>query len=560
MRMRSDTVRQGNERAPHRSLFWAMGYHEEEMKLPLVGVVNSFNEIVPGHTHLRQLADAVKAGVRMGGGTPVEFPAIGICDGIAMNHQGMKYSLASRELIADSIEAMAEAHCFDALVFITNCDKITPGMMMASLRLDLPSVIVSGGPMLAGESDQGRLDLKNMFEAAGAANAGRISGEELHQMEQQACPGCGSCAGMFTANTMNCISEALGLSLPGNGTVPAVHSGRVRLAKEAGLAVMRNWKEKLLPSQVVSDAALNNAVAVDVALGGSTNTVLHLAAVAREAGLELDLKTVNLISENTPQLCSLSPAGEHRIQDLETDGGIPALMQELSRGKLVDESLLTVTGRKVRENIEGAHTRGRGVIKSLKSPYREQGGIAVLFGNLAPDGAVVKRGAVEEDMLSWEGTARVFENEEEAVEGINAGKVVSGDVVVIRQEGPRGGPGMREMLTPTSALAGMGLDTSVALVTDGRFSGATRGASIGHVSPEAAMKGPIAAVQDGDTIAIDIPNYGLEVKISAEEMQKRLQKVEPYSLPQKRGYLQRYASLVTSASKGAVLEVNGKQP
>lgn len=558
--MRSDTVRQGNERAPHRSLFWAMGYHEEEMKLPLVGVVNSFNEIVPGHTHLRQLADAVKAGVRMGGGTPVEFPAIGICDGIAMNHQGMKYSLASRELIADSIEAMAEAHCFDALVFITNCDKITPGMMMASLRLDLPSVIVSGGPMLAGESDQGRLDLKNMFEAAGAANAGRISGEELHQMEQQACPGCGSCAGMFTANTMNCISEALGLSLPGNGTVPAVHSGRVRLAKEAGLAVMRNWKEKLLPSQVVSDAALNNAVAVDVALGGSTNTVLHLAAVAREAGLELDLKTVNLISENTPQLCSLSPAGEHRIQDLETDGGIPALMQELSRGKLVDESLLTVTGRKVRENIEGAHTRGRGVIKSLKSPYREQGGIAVLFGNLAPDGAVVKRGAVEEDMLSWEGTARVFENEEEAVEGINAGKVVSGDVVVIRQEGPRGGPGMREMLTPTSALAGMGLDTSVALVTDGRFSGATRGASIGHVSPEAAMKGPIAAVQDGDTIAIDIPNYGLEVKISAEEMQKRLQKVEPYSLPQKRGYLQRYASLVTSASKGAVLEVNGKQP
>ncbi len=554
--MKSDTVRKGIERAPHRSLFWAMGYHEEEMERPLIGVVNSFNEIVPGHIHLTRLAEAVKAGVRMEGGTPVEFSTIGICDGIAMNHRGMNYSLASRELIADSIEAMTEAHCFDALVFITNCDKITPGMLMAALRLNLPMVLVSGGPMLAGEDNGKKIDLKNVFEAAGAAGSGKITEEELKDIEMKACPGCGSCAGMFTANTMNCVSEALGLALPGNGTVPAVHAGRVRLAKEAGRRTMFNWRNNIFPRDIVSYGALNNALAVDMALGGSTNTILHLAAVAKEAGLEMDLNHVNRISEKTPQLCSLSPAGEDRIQDLHFDGGIAAVMQELSKKNLLDDTRLTVTGYTVKENIKGNVRKEKGIICSSEAPYREKGGIAVLFGNIAPEGSVVKRGAVEESMLSWEGRARVFESEEEAVEGINAGKVTAGEVVVIRYEGPRGGPGMREMLAPTSAVAGVGLDKSVALITDGRFSGATRGASIGHISPEAAVKGPLAVLRDGDRIVIDIPRFRLEAKVSEEEIQKRLETTSIKSSPVERGYLQRYSHMVTSASKGAVLEVN----
>ncbi len=558
MKMRSDTVKKGVDRAPHRSLFWAMGYHPDELERPLVGVVNSFNELVPGHIHLHSVVQGVKTGVRMEGGTPLEFSTIGICDGIAMNHRGMLYSLPSRELIADSVESMAEAHCLDALVLVTNCDKITPGMLMAALRLNLPAVLISGGPMLAGEYEGKKIDLKSTFEGVSSAKAGRITEEDLEEMAFRACPGCGSCAGMFTANTMNCIAEALGLALPGNGTIPAVNASRMRLAKEAGMKVMEHWEKQLLPQEIVTEKALHNALTVDMALGGSTNTVLHLTALAREGGLELNLEEVNSCSERTPQLCSLSPAGEDRIEDLDRAGGIPALMKELEKGGLLEKDPLTVTGAAVEVNLEGVPEPNSPVIRPLDQPFQEKGGLAVLFGNLAPEGALVKRGAVAPEMLSWQGTARVFAGEEAAVEAVYNGEIKEGEVVVIRYEGPRGGPGMREMLAPTSAVAGRGLDKSVALITDGRFSGATRGASIGHISPEAAVKGPLAGVKDGDTITIDIPQYRLDLEITEEELSRRLKAAETPEPRVNKGYLRRYAAMVTSASKGAVWEVKNQ--
>ncbi len=556
--MRSHKVTKGLERAPHRSLFLASGYHPAELEQPLVGIVNSANEIVPGHVHLGVVAEAVKTGVRMGGGTPIEFSTIGICDGIAMNHKGMHYSLASRELVADSIEAMVEAHCFDALVLVTNCDKITPGMMMAAARLDLPAVLISGGPMMAGEHRGKKVDLNSLFEGVGAVRGGSLSEEELEEITLKACPGCGSCAGMFTANSMNCMAEALGLALPGNGTIPAVSAARLRLAKEAGMKVMALLKAGITAGDILSRSAFINALTVDMALGCSTNTVLHLLAVAHERQLNLELELINQISRRTPQLCLLSPAGPNRIEDLNRAGGVAAVMKELAGAGLLDLNLITATGGTVEENLARAGASDRAVIRPVADPYRPEGGLAVLFGSLAPEGAVVKQGAVSPEMQVFQGPARVFDSEDSAVEAILKGQIKPGNVIIIRYEGPRGGPGMREMLTPTAAVAGIGLGETVALITDGRFSGATRGASIGHVSPEAAAGGPIALVLEGDLVQIDIPAHRLDLLVSGEELDRRRAAWRPGEPKINRGYLKRYASHVTSAGRGAVLECDRK--
>jgi dihydroxy-acid dehydratase len=550
----SELMKYGLQKAPHRSLLKALGLLEEEMNRPLVGIVNAFNEVVPGHLHLREITEAVKAGVRMKGGTPLEFPAIAVCDGIAMNHAGMRYSLASRELIADSIEIMARAHAFDALVFIPNCDKNVPGMLMAAARLNLPSVIVSGGPMLAGSYRGAKVTLTDIFEGIGKVSGGEMSEEDLAEMEDTVCPTCGSCAGMFTANSMNCLTEALGMALPGNGTIPAVYAARKRLAKKAGMQVMELLQKGIRPLDIMQPEAFQNALSVDMALGCSTNTVLHLPAIAREAGVELDLNLVNEISRRTPHLCKLAPAGRQTVEDLDAAGGIPALMQELASQGLLQLNLLTVTGKIMKENLAGVKVLNREVIRPVEDPYSADGGLAVLWGNLAPEGAVVKRAAVAPSMLVHTGPARVFNSEEEAVEAILQRRIQVGDVVVIRYEGPKGGPGMREMLTPTSALSGMGLDDRVALITDGRFSGASRGAAIGHVSPEGAVGGPIGLLKDGDRIRINIPEHLLEVELTEEELAERRRNWQPPQPRVEKGYLARYARLVSSASRGAILD------
>ena len=547
-------MKKGWQRAPHRSLFKAMGYTDEELAGPLIGVANSFNEIIPGHFHLRAVTEAVKSGIRAAGGTPVEFGVPGVCDGIAMGHEGMRYSLPSRELIADTVEIMAQAHMFDGLVLVPNCDKIVPGMLMAAGRLNLPAVVVSGGPMLAGELDGEKIDLNTVFEGVGAHAAGKIPAEQLQRIEDRACPGCGSCSGMFTANTMNCLAEVLGMALPGNGTIPAVDARRIRLAKAAGRKVMELVRAGLRPREIMTKTAFVNAFTVDMAIGGSTNTILHLPAIAREVGVEIDLNQINEISRRTPHLCHLRPAGPHHIEDLDAAGGIPAVMAVLAEKELVDTSCRTVTGRTVGENIEGARVLRSDVIRPLDNPHNQQGGLAVLFGSLAPGGAVVKQAAVDPAMLIHEGPARVFDSEEEAVEAIMGGRINPGDVVVIRYEGPKGGPGMREMLTPTSAIAGMGLDKEVALLTDGRFSGATRGASIGHVSPEAAEGGPIALVEEGDRIRIDIPGCRLDLLVSGEELAARQKKWRAPSPRITHGYLARYTKQVRSAGTGAITD------
>lgn len=551
--MKSDSAKSGIERAPHRSLFKAMGYTDEELGRPLVGIANSANDIIPGHVELDRIVNAVKAGVYMGGGTPIAFGTIGICDGIAMNHIGMKYSLASRELIADSVEVMAIAHAFDAMVMVTNCDKIVPGMLMAAARLNLPTIVVSGGPMLAGTHDGKKIDLVSVFEAVGAFRSGKIGEAELADIEDTACPTCGSCAGMFTANSMNCLTEAIGMGLPGNGTIPAVMAARTRLAKQAGMKIMMLLKKRITPRKIMTEKAFANAMAVDMALGCSTNTVLHLMAIGREAGVRIDLDAFNRVSEKTPHLCNLSPAGSHHIEDLDRAGGVSAVMKELSRKGLIRTDCLTVTGRPVKENIEDSRIRDKSVIRPLERPYHKQGGLAVLFGNLAASGCVVKQSAVARRMLRHEGTARVFDSEEEATSDIMAGKIKKGDVVIIRYEGPRGGPGMREMLVPTSVIAGMGLDADVALITDGRFSGGTRGAAIGHVSPEAMDGGPIAIVEDGDRIAIDIPQKRITLKVSEKEIEARLSTWRPPKFKITKGYMARYARAVSSGGEGAVV-------
>jgi dihydroxy-acid dehydratase len=552
--MRSDLMKKGLERAPHRSLFKAMGYTDEEIARPLIGVVNSANEIIPGHIHLDLIAADVKAGIRMTGGTPVEFPVIGVCDGIAMNHAGMKYSLASRELIADSIEIMATAHPFDALVFIPNCDKIVPGMLMAALRLNIPSIFISGGPMLAGRLQGKAVDLISVFEGVGAVKAKKMTSSELQQLEDCACPGCGSCSGMYTANSMNCVTEALGLGLPGHGTIPAVLAARHRLAKQAGMKIMDLFRKNVKPRDIATLAAFKNAMAVDMALGCSTNTVLHIPAIAHEAGIKLDLDLFNRISEKTPNLCKLSPAGPHHIEDLDAAGGIQAVMKVISKLGVISEKAMTVTGKTVAANLKTARVLNDDVIRPLDNPYSKQGGIAVLRGNLAPDGAVVKQSAVAAAMQVNEGRARVFDSEDKAIAAIMGGKIKPGDIVVIRYEGPKGGPGMREMLSPTSAIVGMGLDKSVALLTDGRFSGGTQGAAIGHISPEAAEGGPIALVKEGDIIAIDIPAKKLTLKVDDAELEKRRKSLKAWSPVITTGYLARYAKMVTSASTGAVFK------
>ncbi len=550
--LKSCEMKEGYMRSPQRSLLYALGLTPEEINRPLVGIVNSFNEVVPGHMHLRQVAEAVKAGVRLAGGTPLEFPAIAVCDGIAMGHVGMKYSLASRELIADSAETMALAHAFDALVFIPNCDKIVPGMLMAAARLDLPCVFVSGGPMLAGKLNGRTLDLNSNFEASGAFAAGKIDQAELDAIEQNACPTCGSCSGMFTANSMNCLSEVLGMALPGNGTVAAVDSGRLRLAKQAGMQVMRLLEADLRPHDIMTAAAFKNALIADMAMGCSTNTVLHLPAIAHEAGVPLDLDMINEISEVTPHLCKLAPAGEHHIEDLQAAGGMSALLAELAKQGLLDTTTKTVTGQTLGENIQNAKVLLPDVIRNAETAYSQKGGLKILRGNLALDGAVVKRAAVAPEMLVHSGPARVFDGEEEAVAAITGGQIKAGDVVVIRYEGPKGGPGMREMLTPTSAIQGMGLGESVALITDGRYSGATRGAAIGHVSPEAAEGGLIGLVQEGDRIEIDINAGSLQLAVpEAELAERRAAWVQPEPKI-KKGYLAKYAQRVTSAATGAV--------
>ena len=550
--MRSDLMKKGTERAPHRSLFKAMGYTDEEIARPLIGVVNSANEIIPGHIYLDLIAQDVKAGIRMAGGTPVEFPVIGVCDGIAMGHEGMKFSLASRELIADSIEIMAMAQPFDALVFIPNCDKIIPGMLMAALRLNLPSIFISGGPMLAGKIQDSPIDLISVFEGVGALKAKKINAAQLKELEDRACPGCGSCSGMYTANSMNCVTEALGLGLPGNGTVPAVMAARHRLAKQAGMKIMDLLKRNIRPRDIATLSAFKNAIAVDMALGCSTNTVLHIPAIAHEAGIRLDLDLFNAISEKTPNLCKLSPAGRHHIEDLDAAGGIQTVMKVISALGVIDEKAMTVTGKPVGANLKKARVWNPEVIRPLKNAYSRQGGIAILRGNLAPDGAVVKQSAVAPDMQVNEGRARVFDSEDDAIEAILGKKIKPGDIVVIRYEGPKGGPGMREMLSPTSAIVGMGLDKTVALLTDGRFSGGTQGAAIGHISPEAAEGGPIALVKEGDIISIDIPGKKLNLKVSNDELAKRREALKPFKPRITSGYLARYAKMVTSASTGAV--------
>ncbi len=551
--MRSDLMKKGVKRAPHRSLFKAMGYTDEELKRPIVGVVNSANELIPGHINLDRIAQAVKEGVRMAGGTPMEFPVIGVCDGIAMNHLGMKYSLPSRELIADSIEIMAKVYPFDALILVSNCDKITPGMLMAMLRINIPAIIISGGPMLSGFLNKQNIDLISVFEGVGRLAANKITKKELKDLEDEACPGYGSCSGMFTANSMNCLSEALGLALPGNGTILAISAKRVRLAKTAGMKIMELLAENIKPRDIATLDAFKNALALEMALGSSTNTVLHLPAIAQEAGLKLDLELFNEMSRKTPNLCRLSPAGEHHLEDLERAGGVQAVMFELSKKGLIKKNLITVTGKSVAENIKNKEILDKEIIRSLNKAYSKEGGIAILKGNLAPDGAVVKQSAVDKAMLKYSGKARVFDSEEKAMQAIINKKIKKGDVVVIRYEGPKGGPGMQEMLSPTAAIAGIGLDKDVALLTDGRFSGGTRGASIGHISPEAAEGGPIAIVQNDDIIEIDIPNKKLNIKLSAQEIKKRLCKWKCPSPKIKEGYLYRYSRQVSSAGDGAVV-------
>ena len=551
---RSDLMKKGLERAPHRSLLKAMGYTDQEISRPIIGIANSANEIIPGHRHLKEIASAVKAGVRVAGGTPMEFSTIGVCDGLAMGHEGMKYSLISRELIADSVEIMAMAHPFDGLVLICNCDKIVPGMLMAMLRLNIPAIMVSGGPMLAGQFRERAIDLVDVFEAVGARHTGKMSDEVFTELENSACPGVGSCSGMFTANSMNCLTEALGLALPGNGTIPAVSAGRLRLAKNAGMKIMELLEKNIRPRDIATRKAFENAISVEMALGSSTNTVLHLTAIAHEAEISLDLELFNRISERTPNLCRISPAGPYHLEDLDRAGGIPAVMGELSKKGLVDLNAITVTGNTFEENISSIHPLSHDVIRPIDSPYSPDGGLAILFGNLAPQGAVVKKSAVDPSMLTHVGPARLFDSEEDAMEAILSGKVKKGDVVVIRYEGPKGGPGMREMLSPTSSLAGVGLDKDVALITDGRFSGGTRGAAIGHVSPEAQEGGPIALIQDGDIIEIDIPGRSLNVRLSPEEMDQRSKgwKEPPYKVL--KGCLYRYAKQVSSANTGAILK------
>jgi len=552
--MRSDLMKKGLEKAPHRSLFKAMGLTDDEIRRPMVGIANSANEIIPGHIHLDKIVEAVKAGVRLAGGTPVEFSTIGVCDGIAMNHEGMKYSLASRELIADSIEIMAVAHPFDALVMVPNCDKIIPGMLMAAMRLNIPSLAISGGPMLAGKFAGKEVDLIGVFEGVGRVARGEWTEAKLKELEECACPGCGSCAGMFTANSMNCLSEALGMALPGNGTVPAVMAGRIRLAKMAGMKVMELWKKNILPRDVATLAAFKNAMAVDMALGCSTNTVLHVPAIAHEAGIKLNLDLFNRISDRTPHLCFLSPAGPHHLQDLDDAGGVQAVMAELTKLGLIEKSVLTVTGKILGRNLKGVKVKDYKVIRPINDPYHKEGGIAILRGNLAPDGAVVKQSAVAPEMLVNEGTAIVFDSEEQAMEAILKGKVRPGHVVVVRYEGPKGGPGMREMLSPTSAIVGMGLDKEVSLITDGRFSGGSRGAAIGHVSPEAAEGGRIALVKNGDRISIDIPKKKLTLKVSEREIRRRKKNWRAPEAKIRSGYAARYAQMVTSAGTGAVFK------
>ena len=553
--MKSDNVKKGMQQAPHRSLFNALGFTKEEMDKPLVGIVSSYNEIVPGHMNLDKIVNAVKMGVAEAGGVPVVFPAIAVCDGIAMGHIGMKYSLVTRDLICDSTECMALAHQFDALVMVPNCDKNVPGLLMAAARVNVPTVFVSGGPMLAGHVKGKKRSLSSMFEAVGSYAAGTMSEEDVCEYEEKVCPTCGSCSGMYTANSMNCLTEALGMGLQGNGTIPAVYSERIRLAKHAGMAVMEMYKKDIRPRDIMTKEAILNALTVDMALGCSTNSMLHLPAIAHEVGFDFDISFANEISEKTPNLCHLAPAGPTYMEDLNEAGGVYAVMNELSELGLLNLDCMTVTGKTVGENIKGVENKDPEVIRPLDNPYSKTGGLAVLKGNLAPDGGVVKRSAVAEEMMVHEGPARVFDCEEDAIAAIKGGKIVEGDVVVIRYEGPKGGPGMREMLNPTSAITGMGLGSSVALITDGRFSGASRGASIGHVSPEAAVGGPIALIEEGDIIAIDIPNMKLDVKVSEEELEARRTKWQPREPKVTSGYLARYASMVTSGNRGAVLEI-----
>ena len=561
--MKSDNAKKGIARAPHRSLFFAMGYTDEELDRPLVGVCCAKNEIIPGHIELDRIAQAVKDGVRMAGGTPVEFPSIGVCDGIAMGHEGMKYSLVTRELIADSIECMAKAHQFDALVMIPNCDKIVPGMLMAAARLDLPTIFVSGGPMMPGRlpgNDESNpysgknLSLTDMFEAVGAVSTGRITESQLHEMESVACPGCGACSGMFTANSMNCLTESIGLGLPGNGTIPAVTGRRIALAKHAGMQIMTLLEKGISARSMLTKKHFQNALAADMALGCSSNTMLHLPAIAHEAGITIDLREVNEISNRTPNLCHLAPAGHTFMCELDDAGGVQAVLAELAKKNLIDTNLMTVTGKTVAENIAGAKNRNPEVLRPIENPFSDNGGLAILFGNLAPNGTVVKRSACAKELMKHTGPARVFDDESLAMQAVQNQQIKSGDVVVIRYEGPKGGPGMREMLAVTAALAGQGLDKEVALITDGRFSGATRGASLGHCSPEAAVGGPIALVQEGDLITLDINNYKITLEVSDEELSRRKALWKAPEAKVKTGYLARYAKLVSSADKGAILE------
>lgn len=557
--MRSDSVKTGTQQAPHRSLFNALGYTEEERRRPMIGIVSSYNEIVPGHMNLDKIVEAVKIGVAMAGGMPVVFPAIAVCDGIAMGHIGMKYSLVTRDLIADSTECMAMAHGFDGLVMVPNCDKNVPGLLMAAARINIPTIFVSGGPMLAGRVHGQKRSLSSMFEAVGSVAAGSMSMEELCEFEEKVCPTCGSCSGMYTANSMNCLTEVLGMGLKGNGTIPAVYSERIRLAKHAGMQIMELVKRDIKPRDIMTEKAFLNALTIDMALGCSTNSMLHLPAIAHEAGVELNLDIANELSAKTPNLCHLAPAGPTYMEDLNEAGGVYAVMKELTKKNLLYTDLITVTGKTVAENIEYAVNKDESVIRPIENPYSETGGIAVLKGNLAPDSCVVKRSAVVPEMMVHSGPARVFDCEEDAIDAIKAGKIVAGDVVVIRYEGPKGGPGMREMLNPTSAIAGMGLGSSVALITDGRFSGASRGASIGHVSPEAAVGGPIALVEEGDLIRINIPENRIEVQVSEEELSGRKEKWQPREPEITTGYLSRYREMVTSGNRGAILEIPGRK-
>lgn len=554
MKLESDKVVRGVERAPNRSLFYALGYTKKQLERPLVGIISAYSEIVPGHMYLDKVSESVKTGILMNGGTPITIPSIGVCDGIAMGHIGMKYSLPSRELIADSVETMAIAHGLDALVLVPNCDKIVPGMIMGALRLNLPTILVSGGPMLAGKNKGKELSLSSAFEAVGANKANMISDDELYEIEKSVCPTCGSCAGMYTANSMNCLSEAIGLSLKGNGTTPAVYSERYRLAKESGFQIMELLKKDIRIKDIITEKSIKNAIACDMALGCSTNTVLHLLAIASEADLDVDLNLFNEISEKVPNLCHLAPAGEDHMEDLYLSGGIAAVQKELSKKDFLDLDVMTVSGESLGENIKNSQVKNKNVIRDIENPYSKVGGLAILFGNIAPKGAVVKRSAVDDSMLVHEGPARVFNSEDTAIKAIYGGEIKKGDVVVIRYEGPKGGPGMREMLNPTSALCGMGLDKSVALITDGRFSGASRGASIGHVSPEAALHGPIGIIEEGDKIKIDIPSYSINLEISEKDFQERMEKFTPLKTNEVKGWLSRYRRLVTSSDKGAVLK------